>query len=779
MRSLVTFLICTFICLNLFGQEKKSYSEKPKVAVVLSGGGAKGVAHIPLLQTLDSLGIVPDLVVGTSMGSIVGGLYSIGYSGDSIHTLMRDIDWNDILSGNVNVENVSVEEKSEFKRYTGEIDIVKWKPKVGNSLFRDQKLREYLSSLSYPAFRIDDFDSLSIPYRAVATDIIHGKEVVIDTGAVGMAMRASMSIPGAYKPVENETGILIDGGVVNNFPTDVAKRLGADIIIGSNVGGGMPKKEDLESISALLFQAAMLTSNLKNDEHEELCDILLLHTPNITYTTADFNKAGAIYNEGLIETKNKTQQLAELAEQLKQYEQRKHELPVAYKEFVIDSIVYKKFSDGNIDLIKARVDVENGESYTLDKITKKIERAMGTFRFDQLNYSGYYNENGNAVIELSAVEHNMHRLRAAVHFDTETGVGVIASYTGRNILGKASRLLVTLDLAQQMRGRIQYQKNFTKKMDWWWRSEVYGENLRQKLYISGFEIEDLKFNYYIGDLQINKNINNFHSYIGAGVSYDYSVLKPINNVDEINNILNIGHYKIGSFEGYLHYRYNNLSTVFNPKSGSKINVSILRSFSNSVDIHETFPDNRYKGSYNNYFKAGVNYEKRIKLSEKSTIISGVSLNYTFQDPLKQGKLSFNEEGQLKMYFLGGFLENPKKNNFVFKGLHPFELPVTQFSKINLAYQYNPFGNLFVTPHFDLAYVGFKDFNEYVSDVVDMGGYPTGHWSQLNSTSNLISAGGTLTYKTFLGPINFDVSWVNDIDQIRGFFSLGIVLGPSF
>ena len=266
--------------------------QKPKVALVLSGGGAKGIAHIPLLQALDSLGIVPDLVIGTSMGSIVGGLYSVGYSGDSIAAIAHQANWSELLGGDITYMDVSMEERSEFKRHLVDFDLVKGKPKIKSGLLHDQKLREFITSLTYPVFDVNDFDQLSIPYRAMTTDIVNGKEVLFSKGPVSLAMRASMSIPGVFKPVPYENTLLVDGGVLNNFPVNVAQEMGFDIIIGSDVGGGMQPKEKLESIPSLLFQAGMLTSNLRNPANRAMCDILLDHVPNLTYSTGDFSESG-------------------------------------------------------------------------------------------------------------------------------------------------------------------------------------------------------------------------------------------------------------------------------------------------------------------------------------------------------------------------------------------------------------------------------------------------------------------------------------------------------
>ena len=267
MKKFILILAISLLCITT--QFVKAQEEKPKVALVLSGGGAKGLAHIPVLQALDSLGIVPDIVIGTSMGSVVGGLYAMGYSGDSIAAITKDIDWDVILGGQIALMDVSVEEKSQYKKYLADFDLIKGRPKINSALLNDQLLREFISLLTYPVFNIDDFDDLAIPFRSMTTDIVNGKEVLLSKGSLGLAMRASMSIPGVFRPVPYNNTLLVDGGILNNFPVDVAKDMGYDIIIGSTVGGGMAKKEDLSSIVTLLFQSSMLTSNLKDPESKE------------------------------------------------------------------------------------------------------------------------------------------------------------------------------------------------------------------------------------------------------------------------------------------------------------------------------------------------------------------------------------------------------------------------------------------------------------------------------------------------------------------------------
>ncbi len=219
--SLLIIFIFVLIAQSIIAQNKK-----PKVALILSGGGAKGVAHISLLQKLDSLKIVPDLIIGTSMGSVIGGFYAMGYTGDSIAAITKNANWTLLLGGKTSLDKISIEEKSEFGTYLITLDILKGKPKANASLLNDQNLRDFLMLYTYRYYNVQDFDSLPIPFRAMATDIVNGKEVLLGAGSLSEAMRASMFILSVFKPIPYNDVLLVDGGILNNFPTDVAKRMG-------------------------------------------------------------------------------------------------------------------------------------------------------------------------------------------------------------------------------------------------------------------------------------------------------------------------------------------------------------------------------------------------------------------------------------------------------------------------------------------------------------------------------------------------------------------------
>jgi len=753
----------------LSAQEKK-----PKVVVVLSGGGAKGIAHIPFIQALDSLGIVPDLVVGTSMGSIVGGLYAMGYSGDSIANIALNVNWNQLLREKVALSDVSMEEKSEFKRYLVPFDLTNGKPKVNSSLLGDQNLREFLSVLTFPVYRINDFDNLPIPYRAVTTDIVNGKEVVLKEGSLAMAMRSSMSIPGVFKPVPYNNTLLVDGGILDNFPTDIAKNLGADIIIGSDVGGGMAPIEKLDNIATILFQAGMLSSNLKDPKNRELCDILIDHIPNLSYSTGDFAKSQEIYAEGKIAVKNNMKVLADLAEQLKGYPLKKHELPQIEDRTVFDTIIYKGISKANLALVKTRTNIKPHVEYSTEEVKNGINRAMGTEIFSEINYKAFIYGDSTGF-EIKGLEKSPHQAKVSLHYDDYRGIGLILNYTGRNIIGNASRFLVSLDIAEQPRLRLQYQKNFGNVKDWWWRSEAFAEQLRQKFYFNGEAADNFRYQHFLYDNQINKNINSLRSYIGIGVNYKYTEIQPKVDPDISDNVLLLNNYYSNSWEVYSQYLFNSLNDVFFPTEGAFINANIGRSLLNDVNL--SYSDENLEnvnGKTNGFTRFNLTYEKRLAFQPKITGIISASAGFIFEDQLETNDVSFTDYGYSSKYFMGGNLVSPNKESYTFSGLHEAELNINQFIKLNIGLQLNPFEKIYLTPHFNIASVGFENFDGYIKDAFS----PDGKWSDAIQTSALISAGARLSYNSILGPVNFDVSWVNDINKVRLTFSVGIPINRS-
>src|ERR1035437_2486870 len=216
---------------SIFAQKTDSIkSVRPKVGLVLSGGGAKGFAQIGVIKVLEEAGIRPDFVGGTSMGSIIGGLYALGYDSESMKRLLAKINWAELLNDKVSRRDLSIEEKSEDGRYIFSFPFRKSHFEMPAGLRSGQNISNLLSKLTSPGYKYTRFDQLPIPFYCVAADIEKGQSVLLNSGYLADAMRASMSIPTLFTPVEIDNKMLVDGGLFDNYPAEIMKQQGADII---------------------------------------------------------------------------------------------------------------------------------------------------------------------------------------------------------------------------------------------------------------------------------------------------------------------------------------------------------------------------------------------------------------------------------------------------------------------------------------------------------------------------------------------------------------------
>ncbi len=226
---------------------------RPRIGLVLGGGGARGVAHISIIKELERLQIPIDCIAGTSMGSLVGGLYASGMTSSELQTMVETLDWKNILN-----DDIPRQERSLRRKEDDQLSLAPARPgvskngiKLPSGVLSGEKIIMFLTQKTSISAGTIDFNKLSIPFRAVATDIYSGKDVVLSSGNLAMSMRASMSIPGAFTPIEIDGHLLVDGGMVNQVPIDVARDMGADIIIAVDVGTPLEKIDAQSNILAI------------------------------------------------------------------------------------------------------------------------------------------------------------------------------------------------------------------------------------------------------------------------------------------------------------------------------------------------------------------------------------------------------------------------------------------------------------------------------------------------------------------------------------------------
>src|SRR5690606_13318625 len=396
------------------------------------------------------------------------------------------------------------------------------------------------------------------------------------------------------------------------------------------------------------------------------------------YTTSDFKDAIAIYNQGKGAVEDKMVPLTELSEMLKQYKQRKVELAPRRGEFIMDSVTYSGISEPNLALVKARTDIKPNTLYNIHEVINGVNRAMGTALFKQMAYSLVTNED-KVTLHLLGVERSPHQVKGALHYDGYHGVGIIGNYTGRNIIGNASRTLVTIDIAEQPKLRLQYQKNFGEQRDWWWRTELYGQQLKQKVYLQGQYVENVRNRYHAFDNQVNRNLSPLRSYVGLGLKYDNTHIKPTIDPKVNENVFKFNQYRNYDIELYAHYNYNSMDKVLFATEGAILKGFIGRSLHSNLDV--TFSDPtipNYDGPTTGFIRLGFDYENRFRATGRITAILGASAHFILDDSETGEKEVYSDMALNSKYYMGGSIDTPRSEYFVFPGLKEEELALNQF-----------------------------------------------------------------------------------------------------
>lgn len=259
-QTLSKYAICLVLLCLCFTNGLMAQGEvRPKVGLVLSGGGAKGVAHIGVLKVLEEAEIPIDFISGTSMGAIIGGLYSIGYTAEKLDSMVRTQDWMFLLTDQIARPYSSFNTKYEKKHFLVNVSLgADKKISAPSGIIKGQGILNKFTGLTTGYHQIESFDSLPIPFACVAGDLKSGKEIVIRKGNLPLAMRTSMAVPGVFEPVYRNDMVLVDGGIFNNFPVDVAKEMGADITIGVDLSTEAFVEPDYGNVVSIANRIAFL-----------------------------------------------------------------------------------------------------------------------------------------------------------------------------------------------------------------------------------------------------------------------------------------------------------------------------------------------------------------------------------------------------------------------------------------------------------------------------------------------------------------------------------------
>ncbi len=472
-------------------------TDRPKIGLALSGGGAKGGAHVGVLQVLEELHIPVDYIAGTSMGAVVGGLYAAGMSAEQLEDVLHGIDWDDAISDNPPRRDLTFRRKEDTRRYTVKLELGFRKGKIvwPASYLAGQKLYFILQALTLPVSHVTDFDDLSIPFRCVATDIQTGDPVVLDHGNLATAIRASMAIPSIFAPVEWEDRTLVDGGITNNLPIDVVREMGADIVIAVDLGAPLTSR-DVRSMLQIRKQLTRIQIR-KNVESQLGRADLVIRPPVSDRGMLDFDVIEENMRLGAEATEAEADRLRAWSIDAETHGRwlETHVLPPAAAP-VVSSIRLEGNRRVDTRVVRAKLSIKPGDTFDYEILYDNISRIYALGDFQQISFSiEGTGEQVGLVIEMIEKPWgpNYMRFGASVDGDLQGNLraGALVNLTLRrlNALGAESRN----DF--QLGTRRLIQSEFYQPLDyhgWFFVAPRLGADWdRKPVFVDGKNIADL------------------------------------------------------------------------------------------------------------------------------------------------------------------------------------------------------------------------------------------------------------------------------------------------
>ncbi|WP_452222737.1 patatin-like phospholipase family protein [Lacinutrix chionoecetis] len=740
-------VILLLISVNTKINAQENIKNEPKVGLVLSGGGAKGLAHIGALKVIDSLGIRVDYIAGTSMGAIVGSLYASGYSGEELDSIFRNVDFDKIINDNIPRAAKTFYERENFEKYAVILPFDNFQVKLPSALSRGQNTFNLLSQLTLHVNKVDDFSKLPIPFFCIATNIETGQPVLLDKGNLAQAVKASGAFPSLFQPVNINDQLLIDGGVTNNYPIDELRAKGMDVIIGVDVQDGLANRNDLSSAPSILFQI----NNFRtiNDMKIKAPKTDIYIKPDITkFTVVSFSDGNKIIENGEIAAKLKMDQLNTLVN--KQVKKRDFfSVPKIPDTLQINQIHFKGLNNYTISYVLGKLKLKPNQKVSYQRFISGTNNLVATNNFDSFTYklvptiddgvSGY-----DLYTELNETNKTAF-LKFGIHYDGLYKSALLANVTKNQLLFKSDA--VSLDL-------------------------IAGDNVRYN------------FEYYIDkgfywSVGLSSRYNEFDKNVAAAslLSPEQLATAGINKLgikvtDLTNKIFVQTQYKndLTLKLGAEHKRYKiKTETVISQTSQSETNFDKSDYVSVFANLRYDSFDNKYYPSDGFYFNTDFNlylYSSDFNNNFSEFSILKAELGYAYAFSPKFSASIFNEAGAkinakdntYLDFVLGGYGNNFINNFKTFYGYDYLAIPGDSFIKGTINLDYEIFNKNHITLAANYANVADGLFSSTDIDWFswpDYSGYAIGYGLE-----------------TFLGPIEAKYTFSPETNESYWFFNLG-------
>jgi len=745
-KTLALFILI----LLLISNENSAFAQRPKIGLTLSGGGAKGLAHVGVLQALDSAGLKVDYVTGTSMGSIMGAMYAIGYSGNQIDSISKILDWNVMLSGKPKYTDVGLDEKDEFGKYSVEIPMDGLNLKMGTGLMESEEVWLQFAEIFFHAYDQQDFSKFDIPFKCIGTNLSTGAAVVFEKGDLVKALRSSMSLPSIFPAVDYDTAQVIDGGIVRNFPVSDAIAMGADFTIGVNLFSGLSEASELNSAMDVMYQITNYRDAYDLVDQKKKCNILI-EPPLTGYSAGSFSDGPAILDIGYQMREKYYPIFKRMADSLNNLYPATYEPYTRLKKknaVIIDSIEAIGLERIRMDIVLQKAKLEVGEEYTVTELNDAFRRVYSTLNFTYAYYELIPTDEGHANMVMHINEQYRSALKVGLSYHTFTTPAIILNYTTRNLVFDKSRTMAKIAISEDLKGLLEHRQYFGKSLS---SALTLSFNyIQQRVNKYDSVTYDLEEQYKTANPSLKLEYNYFvsqYSALGASFAYRYSQFSP-----QITSDIR--------FEGYnkdlyseLTYEINTLNRPFLPTSGVEAKFATGMEFNREFskeDVSSTTPIDSTAKPKDPLFRFDFYVNGFKSLGSRTTLLSNI----------QGGALAVPSD--FHNYYLDNFLiggiQKLYNHQFTLAGYQEGQIVATSFSSALLGVQYNVWGELYL-----LGKANIGLYNYISTDGLD------------NTNQKLISGfSATLAYNISALPFEFTWSYSPEINKIYSSIRIGFI-----
>lgn len=737
MKGVVLLLL--FWVLSCAASAQEQAQQRPKVGLVLSGGGAKGFAHIGVLKVLQESGLEVDYIAGTSMGAIMGGLYAIGYSPESLEQMVSEQNWPSLIMDSYPRKYLNIDEKGTDEKFFLNVPFTKKGFQLPSGIVEAQEVSLLFSSLCSPAYRTREFEELQTPFLCVGACLEEIAPIVLESGDLPYALRSSMAILGFFSPTEYDGHLLTDGGLVDNFPVLELKKRGVDIIIGIDVQSPRLERAGLKSLTSDIWH--VIDKHSLKAQLDALKETDIYIHPDITgYDMMSFNSWDSLIRRGEQMGKTFLPQLKALADSLNaiEYKPMKERSTRPLDSVYIEKVEYVGLRKVPRDLLDSYKGFSSKGKVALSDIELWIHLLRGTKYFDLLRYELYPCEKG-AILRLHVKESVGQSVGVSLHFDSDYKASINLRGTLRNWLIHGSKAEIIFGLGENFLFNGNVSVNRGRRLSF--GGDLGMEALNMYHYDaqgnrnSMFRFVDMYFSPYAKFL--------FRNYldIGLGVDIEYTGQKPV--VDYLSfDRINDGYFNINFFS-----KLDTRNSLFYSTQGTYLSLTakMVKGISGG-----------FKGVPLYWFGA-FNWTSSFSLSPRFAVRPGINLVATTD--LSSKNLPSVEYKPYQAY-LGGMMECN-----VLPGLVPFTGLQNMYFTGNYAY----------VASVDLQYRIYKQ-RGFLIATINAGNIESKYADLFNSDmfkrNFTIGYGLTAAYNSFIGPISLSVTGCNKSKGVGFFINIG-------